>query len=146
MKVEVASVIVFFVAAASMSLPIVTREFPVVISAFLLLETCVGAFYSCSGLMRSRYLPGSLQSSIMNIFRLPLNILVVIGTRVTEIAAPERAFLVIASWFFASALLQLRLRTRAVTDAAAAGATASENNNRGVKSAPEGPKNAMKSK
>lgn len=55
MPVELASALVFFVAAASMALPAVTREFHTVLGAFLVLETCVGAFYSCSGLMRSRF-------------------------------------------------------------------------------------------
>ena len=53
-SVELASALVFFVAAASMALPAMTRDFHTVLGAFLVLETCVGAFYSCSGLMRSR--------------------------------------------------------------------------------------------
>ncbi|CAM9149613.1 unnamed protein product [Ectocarpus sp. 8 AP-2014] len=121
MSVELASAFVFFVAAASMTLPAVTRDFQTVLGAFLVLETCVGAFYSCSGLMRSRYLPGGLQSSVMNIFRLPLNVLVVVGTRVTEMAEPGTVFLVIASWFLTSAVLQLRLSACAAGPAAAGG-------------------------
>lgn len=54
MTVELASASVFLVAAASMALPAVSRDFHTVLGAFLVLETCVGAFYSCSGLMRSR--------------------------------------------------------------------------------------------
>ncbi|CAM9632541.1 unnamed protein product [Pylaiella littoralis] len=119
MTVELASALVFFVAAASMALPAVSRDFHTVLGAFLVLETCVGAFYSCSGLMRSRYLPGGLQSSVMNIFRLPLNVLVVVGTRVTDIAEPETVFMVIASWFLTSAVLQLRLSAYANVAAAA---------------------------
>ncbi|CAN0360361.1 unnamed protein product, partial [Ectocarpus fasciculatus] len=53
-SVELASAFVFFVASASMTLPALTRDFQTVLGAFLVLETCVGAFYSCSGLMRSR--------------------------------------------------------------------------------------------
>lgn len=69
--------------------------------------------------IKNRYLPGGLQSSVMNIFRLPLNVLVVVGTRVTDIAAPETVFVVIASWFLTSAVLQLRLSAYASTAAAA---------------------------
>lgn len=50
---------------------------------------------------------------MMNIFRLPLNVLVVVGTRVTDLAEPETVFIVIASWFLASALLQFRLSASA---------------------------------
>ncbi|CAN0517327.1 unnamed protein product [Ectocarpus sp. 12 AP-2014] len=57
----------------------------------------------------------------MNIFRLPLNVLVVVGTRVTEMAEPETVFLVIASWFLTSAVLQLRLSACAAVPAAAGG-------------------------
>lgn len=109
MSVELASTLVFLTAAVSMLLPVFTHDFPTILGAFLVLETCVGAFYSCSGLMRSRYLPGELQSSVMNIFRLPLNVLVVVGTRITDLAEPQTVFMVIASWFFVSSLLQLRL-------------------------------------
>lgn len=56
----------------------------------------------------------------MNIFRLPLNVLVVVGTRVTDIAEPETVFMVIASWFLTSAVLQLRLSVYANEAAAAA--------------------------
>lgn len=109
MSVESASTVVFATAAASMALPAATRNFPMVLTAFLVLETCVGAFYSCSGLMRSRYIPDGLQSSVMNIFRLPLNVLVVVGTRMTDFASPETVFSIIACWFLTSALLQLGL-------------------------------------
>lgn len=109
MTVELAAVVVFFTAAVSMALPVATADFPTILTAFLVLETCVGAFYSCSGLMRSRYIPGGLQSSVMNIFRLPLNVLVVVGTRITDLARSETVFTVISTWFLASALLQLRL-------------------------------------
>jgi len=55
----------------------------------------------------------------MNIFRLPLNVLVVVGTRLTDVAAPETVFLGIASWFLTSAVLQLRLSACASEAAAA---------------------------
>lgn len=80
-----------------------------------------------------RYLPGGLQSSVMNIFRLPLNVLVVVGTRITDVAAPETVFVVIAAWFLTSAVLQLRLSAYAA-GAASAVAAAEDGKRRKAKS------------
>ena len=41
-------------------------------------------FFSCAATLRSRYYPEELQSSIMSVFRLPLNLIVVIGTRLAD--------------------------------------------------------------
>lgn len=88
-------------------------------NVFFLPPTLRVLFSSCFFPTRptpTRYLPGGLQSSVMNIFRLPLNVLVVVGTRVTDIAQPETVFLMIASWFVTSAVLQLRLSAHASRD------------------------------
>jgi MFS transporter, MFS domain-containing protein family, molybdate-anion transporter len=107
--VEAGSCAVFAAAAAAMALPAVSHSFYPVLCSFLLLETCVGAFYACAGVMRSRYLPDAQQGAIMNIFRLPLNVLVVVGTRLTDAAPPTTVFTVVSLWFAAAALLQYRL-------------------------------------
>ncbi|KAG5186125.1 hypothetical protein JKP88DRAFT_269617 [Tribonema minus] len=120
--VEAGSAAVFAAAAAAMALPAAApRSFGAVLGAFLVLETCVGAFYACAGVMRARYLPDAYQGAIMNIFRLPLNVLVVVGTRVTDVAPPRTVFAVIALWFGAAAVLQLRLWAMAAAGAGAGG-------------------------
>ena len=73
-------VLVYVVAAGSMLVPVYFFEFWPVFGAFLVLEGALGIFNSCGGTMRSRLYPESMQSSIMSVFRLPLNILVVCGT------------------------------------------------------------------
>eukprot|EP00616_Rhizochromulina_sp_CCMP1243_P011157 CAMPEP_0118993530 /NCGR_PEP_ID=MMETSP1173-20130426/55240_1 /TAXON_ID=1034831 /ORGANISM="Rhizochromulina marina cf, Strain CCMP1243" /LENGTH=59 /DNA_ID=CAMNT_0006944777 /DNA_START=68 /DNA_END=247 /DNA_ORIENTATION=- len=45
----------------------------------------------------------------MTIFRVPLNILVVIGTKMEETAAPETVFYTCAAWFGLSSLFQVAL-------------------------------------
>jgi hypothetical protein len=109
--VEAASLIVFGLSALSVVLPILRNDFATILASFLILETCVGAFYASSGLLRSKYLPDALQSSVMNIFRLPLNILVVVGTRVSQAATQGTVFGCICIWFVAAAILQVRLQT-----------------------------------
>lgn len=78
--------VVFFVAALSMAMPLIAYDFPSVLFAFLCLEMMVGIFNSCGGMLRSKYYPEHLQSSVMSVFRVPLNILVVIGTTAADFA------------------------------------------------------------
>ena len=46
----------------------------------------VGMFNSCGATLRSKYYPDEIQSSVMTVFRLPLNLLVVVGTKLTDSA------------------------------------------------------------
>ena len=59
--------------------------------------------------MRSMYIPEAQQASIMNVYRVPLNILVVIGTKMEELAPANVVFCTIASWFGVCCLLQIAL-------------------------------------
>jgi len=108
-SVERGSLWVFVAATLSMVIPAFFHQLYPVLASFLVFETCVGAFFACSGTMRSKYFPDSLQSSIMNIFRLPLNLMVVIGTKLTDSAPSHVVFLVCASWFAICAILQMVL-------------------------------------
>ena len=76
--------LVFALAAGAMAVPVFKFEFWWVFAAFLMLEGLLGMFNSCGATLRSIYFPEGLQSSIMSIFRLPLNLLVVLGTLLTN--------------------------------------------------------------
>jgi predicted MFS family arabinose efflux permease len=75
---------VYLLSALAMYVPIVHFEFWIVFIAFLLLESMLGMFNSCGATLRSIFYPEQMQSSIMSIFRFPLNLLVVIGTLLTN--------------------------------------------------------------
>jgi len=45
--------------------------------SFVTFEICVGWFWANAMSMRGRYIPGDLRTTIMNLFRVPLNIMVV---------------------------------------------------------------------
>lgn len=77
---------VYLVAAGAMCVPFLLMDFWPVFLAFLVLEAMVGMFFSCAGTLRSRYYPEQQQSSIMSVFRLPLNALVVVGTKLSDSA------------------------------------------------------------
>ena len=47
------------------------------VAAFFLFETCVGMYFPLIGTLRSQYLPDAYRGVIMNLFGVPLNLLVV---------------------------------------------------------------------
>jgi len=49
-----------------------------VLCAFLFFELCCGVFFPVAGLLRSVYIPEQSRAGVMNLFRLPLNAVVVI--------------------------------------------------------------------
>lgn len=53
-------------------------------TAFFLFEACVGMYFPSIGTLRSRYVPDSHRSVIMNLFGIPLNALVVIVFLINE--------------------------------------------------------------
>ena len=110
--VEKGSVGVFLVAALSMLVPLYSSNYMSMLLAFMLLEVCVGMFFACAATMRSEYIPDALQSSVMNVFRVPLNLIVVIGTKLSDVASPRVVFLTCAVWFAMASLCQCLLVRR----------------------------------
>lgn len=97
-----------------MSVPVLIFEFSWVFSSFLVLECMVGMFNSCGATLRSRYYPESIQSSIISVFRFPLNLLVVIGTKLTDkaddIPSLQFVFGILSCMHFAAMFLQVILQ------------------------------------
>ena len=56
--------------------------------------------------MRSKYIPDNLQGGIMNIFRLPLNTVVVAGTYATDVLPTYQVYMIVSACFMAAAFLQ----------------------------------------
>ena len=54
-----------------------TNGLGLLIAAFFLFEACVGMYFPSIGTLRSKYVPDSHRSVIMNIFGIPLNLIVV---------------------------------------------------------------------
>ena len=80
-----------------------------VLVAFVMVEFSIGLFFPAAACLRSKYIPDHLQGAILNIFRLPLNLLVVIGTKCTDEFEPATVYWVITSWFLIAALLQFSM-------------------------------------
>lgn len=134
---EWATCLVCLVSALSVLVPVATEGFYPTLVAFLVLEACVGCWFACSATMRSKYVDDRLQSSIMTIFRVPLNVLVVVGTRLEETTTIPTVFSTCALWFGLSCVLQAALAGwasgKADTLAAAAADEASKDGKQAAK-------------
>lgn len=77
-----------------------------ILFSFVVVEFSVGLFNPVSGMLRSKYIPDDLQGSIMNIFRLPLNVVVVAGTYATDVLPYYQVYLIVSGSFMLAAILQ----------------------------------------
>jgi MFS transporter, MFS domain-containing protein family, molybdate-anion transporter len=69
---------------------------PIVYGMFLLFETTVGVFYPSYGVIKSEEIPEEIRSSVMNIFRIPLNAFVVVLLLKIKYLSPQIVFSVCA--------------------------------------------------
>ncbi|KRX65130.1 Major facilitator superfamily domain-containing protein 5 [Trichinella sp. T9] len=70
---------IFLCAAASLTFPVfLCLNSLFVFMGFAIFEICVGVFWPASSFMRSVHVPEKARSTVMNIFRIPLNLVVVI--------------------------------------------------------------------
>jgi len=114
---ELCAALVYLLSAASilvpsmcLSIPIGSNEFGLcfeyIIASFMLVEFCVGMFMPLAGTLRSKYVPDALQGGILNIFRLPLNAIVVGGTYATEVLEPSVVYKLASGCYLLAAILQ----------------------------------------
>lgn len=113
---EVSASIIYLVASISMAVPASCLSgfmdgdcFHKIIVAFLVMEFCVGLFMPVAGTLRSKYVPDALQGAILNIFRLPLNAIVVAGTHATDVLDHSVVFSLVSGCLFLAAVLQASL-------------------------------------
>lgn len=118
---EVSASLIYLLASLSMVVPAICLSmgtdtsfgtFGLVLASFMLVEFCVGAFMPLAGTLRSKYVPDSLQGGILNIFRLPLNAIVVGGTYATDVLTRASVFKLVSASFYCAALLQATMLFR----------------------------------
>lgn len=63
---------------------------------FLLFETCVGVFYPAYGCIKSEKIPEEIRSAVMNIFRIPLNLFVLVLLMKIKYFSSESVFMICA--------------------------------------------------
>jgi hypothetical protein len=110
---EVLCVAVYAISAAAMMVPVLKFEFWWVLGSFMVLEAMVGMFNSCGATLRSKYFPEKMQSSIMSVFRVPLNVLVVVGTKLTDkansVESLQYVFAILVCMHIVAGLFQIGL-------------------------------------
>ncbi|CAL9247057.1 unnamed protein product [Arabidopsis halleri] len=124
LRVENYMQIVFLVSAASLLLPITTSVLvtpskvkdeglsltsSIQLLGFCVFEACVGIFWPSIMKMRSQYIPEEARSTIMNFFRVPLNIFVCIVLYNVDAFPITIMFGMCSIFLFVASILQRRL-------------------------------------
>ncbi|KAI6198334.1 hypothetical protein M3Y99_01884500 [Aphelenchoides fujianensis] len=70
---------VLLTAAVCLAVPVfVPQWLGVVYCSFVVFEFCVGIFWPAMGIMRGKYVPEGSRATTMNLFRIPLNLIVIL--------------------------------------------------------------------
>jgi len=79
-KMEIIAIagVVFGVAAVSLVVPSLTNSPFLLLIAFMVFETCVGVYWPVIGTLKGIYVPEAQRSAIYNVFRVPLNAIVLV--------------------------------------------------------------------
>ncbi|CAI7833363.1 unnamed protein product [Closterium sp. NIES-54] len=116
--------VVFLLAAAALSVPVFIHHFiepappgatsitaagQVQLVAFCVFEVCVGVFWPSLMAMRARYIPEEARATIMNCFRIPLNIFVCLMLSDVSAGAMTPMFAMCCAFLTIAAVLQRRL-------------------------------------
>ncbi|MFS8003312.1 putative molybdate-anion transporter, MFS transporter superfamily [Helianthus anomalus] len=123
-KVESYMQIVFVISSASLLLPVITSflvapsqekggsiKFAgcIQLIGFCVFEACVGLFWPSIMKMRSQYIPEEARSTIMNFFRIPLNVFVCIVLYNVDAFPIAVMFGMCSAFLFLASMLQKRL-------------------------------------
>eukprot|EP00584_Thalassiosira_punctigera_P000150 CAMPEP_0172535648 /NCGR_PEP_ID=MMETSP1067-20121228/7560_1 /TAXON_ID=265564 ORGANISM="Thalassiosira punctigera, Strain Tpunct2005C2" /NCGR_SAMPLE_ID=MMETSP1067 /ASSEMBLY_ACC=CAM_ASM_000444 /LENGTH=453 /DNA_ID=CAMNT_0013320589 /DNA_START=302 /DNA_END=1663 /DNA_ORIENTATION=+ len=113
---EFSAVFAYIMASLSMAVPAIclccteaSVCFEKILASFIIIEFCVGLSSPIAGMLRSKYVPDAYQGAIMNIFRLPLNAVVVSGTYATDVLEHYKVYGVVSGLFLVAAALQATL-------------------------------------
>ncbi|KAH7659583.1 Molybdate-anion transporter protein [Dioscorea alata] len=124
LKVESYMQIVFAISSGTLLLPIITNFFVepstekgksmsfggcILLFGFCTFEACVGIFWPSIMKMRSQYIPEESRSTIMNFFRIPLNVFVCIVLYNVNAFPITIMFGMCSIFLFMAAILQRRL-------------------------------------
>lgn len=113
---ELSAVFAYIMASMSMAVPAICLCcsaadicFERILLSFIVIEFCVGLSSPIAGMLRSKYVPDAYQGAIMNIFRLPLNAVVVSGTYATDVFEHYKVYGMVSGLFLVAAALQATL-------------------------------------
>jgi MFS family permease len=102
---------IFGIAAAALFVPVIASNKYLITIAFITFEAMCGMYFPCMGTLRGKYIPEASRSAIMNIFRVPLNLLVVLVLLKVSLLANSTVFLVCTIWLIMAAVLHVKFVT-----------------------------------
>lgn len=107
--VEALSRVVFLVATAALAVPVLIQGTKPVLLSFCVFEVCCGIYFPSIGTMRGKFVPEEVRSTVMNIFRIGLNIIVVLVLANIGDMAHDTVFMLCALLLTLACLCQHRL-------------------------------------
>ena len=113
---------VFVVASAALAMPILTSNSTAVFVGFLVFEVCCGIYFPAMGRMRSTYISGEVRSTVMNVFRVGLNLIVVLTLINIDTLSTDTVFMFNVVLLTLATLCQHRLNTLSTQPTADGGA------------------------
>lgn len=96
---------VLIVAAVALLVPYFTSYQPLLLASFFVFEICCGLYFPSFAFLRAKYLPEHSRVTMMNLFRVPLNVLTVLILVKVVAYSNHTVFLVAASWVALAAFL-----------------------------------------
>lgn len=75
---EDAASLACLLAALALFAPAVSSSHSFLLLAFCMFEVCVGLYFPSIGAQRAKYLPNEVRATVMSIYRVPLNLIVVL--------------------------------------------------------------------
>lgn len=106
-RLEFQALIVFILAALSMVWLLFVNEQTSQYMAMNLFEFSIGMYFPVIGCLKSAIVPESQRASIYNLYRIPLNLIVLLG--LLKDMSPQEAFVMNLVMLVAAALLQILL-------------------------------------
>ncbi|KAJ3119064.1 Molybdate-anion transporter [Nowakowskiella sp. JEL0407] len=103
----------FGIAMASLIVPVLTSGTLANFMAFNLFEFTCGLYFPSIGTLRGKFIPEEMRATIMNVFRIPLNLIVVVLLMNIKNIAPTLLFGICTSLVAVSFVFARRLENRA---------------------------------
>jgi len=110
LKDEVIGIYVMLFAASSLLMVAGTFNSTVTTINFNIFEICVGVYFPMMGTLKSEFVPEKQRVTIYNIFRIPLN-MIVLSTLLTS-STPKRTFIGCSTMLIFASILLLKLSRR----------------------------------
>jgi MFS family permease len=96
----------YLIGACCMAVPVFVKDQTLLMVAFCCFEFICGIYFPGMGVMRSQYVPEEVRATVMNLFRIGLNFIVVVVLNSIERMRNESVFLLCISLLCCSALCQ----------------------------------------